>query len=134
MTQATTSIIERSAASTPAVLRSSATTPGPVRVAAVVSSVVQAQASTPVVAISSVAMIRGPQGPPGDAENGAVRYQHTQTTPSQTWVVYHQLGARPVVEVIINGESQIGRVTYPNLDSCLIEFNSPVAGYAKCVG
>lgn len=123
MTQATTEVIERSAASTPSVLRSSATIPAAIRTAASISPVVQVDASTPVV-MRSVAR--------AGVDNGT--YMHTQATPSSAWTVFHQLNTRPVIDIIVDGEQQEARVTYPNMSSALIEFNSPAAGYAKCVG
>lgn len=123
MTQAITEVIERSEASTPTVLRSSATIPAAIRTAASISPAIQVEASMPVV-MRSVAR--------AGVENGT--YMHTQTTPSSAWVVFHELNTKPVIEVIVNAEQQEARVTYPNLDSALIEFNSPAAGYAKCVG
>lgn len=75
-------------------------------------------------------------GIPGSAGSGgnANAYTHVQSTPSAAWVAYHQLNTMPVIDIQIGGEQAYGRVSYPSLDSALIEFNTPVTGTAKCVG
>jgi hypothetical protein len=66
--------------------------------------------------------------------SGAGRFVHTQSTPQLSWTVYHALNTNPMVWVVVDGEVVECRVTYPNLESALLEFNSPTSGKAYCAG
>lgn len=76
----------------------------------------------------------GAQGPIGPAGNGGKAFMFNQVSPSLSWVVFHDLGTKPQITVVIDGAQQFCRVNYPNDQSALLEFNSPVAGQAYCVG
>lgn len=75
--------------------------------------------------------VRGPageDGPPG----GGPQYTHTQSVANSSWTVAHNLGRNPDVATIVGDEIVDGRVTYPTLDSALVEFSSSVSGVALC--
>lgn len=65
-------------------------------------------------------------------EPKAIRYTHVQTVASDTWVVNHNLGAKPGgVAVVDSGETVVyGDVEYNNLDRLTLRFTSPFGGKA----
>ena len=73
---------------------------------------------------------RGEQGAPGSGSGPA--YTHTQTDAQSSWTVAHQLGRKPLVDVHVSDEQVIARVTFPNSNSALVEFNAPANGRALC--
>lgn len=62
------------------------------------------------------------------------RYTHTQLNESRTWVVTHHLNTQPVLNIVVNGENTGCRISYPSLDSAIIEFNQPCSGKAYAIG
>ena len=87
--------------------------------------VVTATASTVQVATE------GPQGPPGAAAQG---YIHTQSTPSATWTMPHNLGFKPSVELLNVGSQEIeGDVVHTSQNVCIAYFTTPIAGYARLI-
>lgn len=78
----------------------------------------------------------GPTGPSGGGGSGGAvgSYTHTQSSPSQAWVVVHNLNTKPQIKIVVGGLEREGRITYPSLQSALIEFNYALAGEAYCVG
>ena len=71
----------------------------------------------------------GPQGPAG-----GVAYVHTQSTPSTTWTINHNLGYRPSVELLNTGSQEIeGDVVHTSVNQTVVTFTSAVAGQARLV-
>lgn len=56
---------------------------------------------------------------------------HTQNTPSNSWVVDHNLQYFPNVTVVDSGETQVeGNVIYNNINRVTIEFSTAFSGKA----
>lgn len=73
--------------------------------------------------------VMGPQGPPGPA--GGSRHTHVQSTPSATWTVAHNLGAKPLVTVLSPGGVEvIAQVLHLSVNVTQIFFDSPATGSA----
>jgi len=72
----------------------------------------------------------GIQGPKGD--DASPSFVHTQTFLNSSWTVTHNLDRRPLLQLIVGGEVVAARVTYPSLNSALVEFATPVVGTANC--
>lgn len=71
----------------------------------------------------------GPQGPKGDA---TAFYVHTQTAPSTTWTMAHNLGFKPSVELLDTGSQEIeGDVVHLSQNVCIASFTLPIAGFAR---
>ena len=72
----------------------------------------------------------GPEGPPGAGVED-LTYVHTQGTPSDTWMVVHNLGRWPSVEVVDTGGSVvIPSVRYIDVNTVELSFGSPTTGKA----
>lgn len=70
----------------------------------------------------------GPQGPQG--ESGGF-YHHAQLAPATTWVITHNLGYRPSVNVQDSGGNQwFGDVTYIDENTVTVSFAYPFGGTA----
>ena len=68
----------------------------------------------------------GPQGPIG------MSYLHTQSTPSTTWTINHNLGFRPSVELLDTGSQKIdGEVAHPSVNQTVVTLNPATAGLAR---
>ena len=73
----------------------------------------------------------GPQGPPGPAGTGFV---FTNSKPSDTWTINHNLGFRPIVEAFDSGSQVIdAAVSHPSVNTAVILFSIPVAGFARLI-
>jgi hypothetical protein len=69
----------------------------------------------------------GPQGPAG-----GVAYVHTQSTPSTTWTINHNLGFRPTVELLDAGSQEIdGEVAHPSVNQTVVTLKPATAGLAR---
>lgn len=69
---------------------------------------------------------QGPQGPAGTG------YIHTQVTPSATWIINHNLGFRPAVELLDTGGQEIdGEVAHPSINQAVVTLNPATAGLAR---
>lgn len=55
----------------------------------------------------------------------------TQTIPSATWTIAHNLGYEPNVSIIVGGEEVEAEVDFPNNSVVVISFGTPVAGTAR---
>jgi hypothetical protein len=74
----------------------------------------------------------GPQGPPG--ASGVVGFSHAQASPAAEWVINHDLGYRPVVELTDLGGNEIrAEVLHVSDNQTRIYFNLAVAGFARCI-
>lgn len=68
--------------------------------------------------------IKGIQG--GDAH-----YTHTQSTPSSTWSIEHNLGKKASVTVVDSADSVVyGDIEYTDLNNLTITFNGAFSGKA----
>lgn len=58
------------------------------------------------------------------------RFIHTQSTPSSTWVVTHDLGGQPSVTVVDSANTVVfGDVTYVSGEVVKIDFSSTFSGF-----
>ncbi len=62
-------------------------------------------------------------------------YEHTQDVASDTWVVEHNLGVYPAIDVFIPFEGDTLRImplgiTYDSPNQCTVTFSSPRTGFA----
>lgn len=74
---------------------------------------------------------QGPQGPQGEAANPFV---FTQSTPSTTWTINHNLGYRPSVELFDSGSQEIdGEVSHPTVNQTIVSLNPATAGTARLI-
>lgn len=81
------------------------------------------------VAAQLAPFFKGDKGDPGS--NGA-GYDFTQSTPSDTWTVAHNLGFRPSVATYsAGGLEMLGTVQHLSADVLQISFSTPVAGTAR---
>lgn len=70
----------------------------------------------------------------GDAPVGspATTYFHTQSTPSATWTINHNLGFVPSTELFSSGGEEIdGEVTHTSNNQTVVKFITPVSGFAR---
>lgn len=72
------------------------------------------------------------------SQTGAARpsfaFEYTQSEPSTTWVVVHNLGYIPVVRVFIgNDEVQPLSITHDSLFQTTITFSTPAVGIARFI-
>lgn len=74
------------------------------------------------------------QGALVNGGGGGSSFVFTQSVPSLAWVVFHDLGTKPQITVVVNGVQEMCRITYPNDQSALLEFNSATSGQAFCLG
>lgn len=71
----------------------------------------------------------GPEGPPGLAASGLT---FMQGTPDTTWVIDHNLGFKPAVEIIDQDGNEVdGEVSHLNINQLRIYFVTPLAGLAR---
>lgn len=58
-------------------------------------------------------------------------YIHTQSTPSATWTVTHNMGKNPSVSIVdSSGDEVEGEVTYVSTNQLIITFSAPFSGVA----
>ena len=70
------------------------------------------------------------KGDPGDA---AAQFIHTQSVPSNTWIVNHNKGYRPLATVYSVGWVEIeAAVTHVSENQLTVQLNNPQAGYVLC--
>jgi hypothetical protein len=68
----------------------------------------------------------GPQGPAGAG------YLHQQTSSSTTWIINHNLGFRPAVELFDSGSQEIdGDVAHPSVNQAIITLSPATTGTAR---
>lgn len=76
----------------------------------------------------------GPQGPPGLSGTEAVSFVHQQQSPSTTWVINHNLGFRPSVELLDTGSQEIdGEIAHPSVNQTVVTLNPATAGIARLI-
>jgi hypothetical protein len=76
---------------------------------------------------------KGDPGPPGSA--GGSRYTHTQSSPSASWVVNHNMGVYPAaVSVLSSGRVEVeATVTHNSLNQLTVSFAAPFTGSVEIV-
>ena len=94
-------------------------------------TVTEGDAGTTVVTVPVTSVVtattEGPQGPAGSGG-----YVFTQTTPSTTWTINHNLGFRPTVELLDAGSQEIdGDVAHPSINQTIVTLNPATAGLAR---
>ena len=94
-------------------------------------TVTEGDAGTTVVTVPVTSVVtattEGPQGPAGSGG-----YVFTQTTPSTTWTINHNLGFRPSVELLDTGSQEIdGEVAHPSVNQTVVTLNPATAGLAR---
>jgi hypothetical protein len=58
-------------------------------------------------------------------------YTHSQSSPSSTWTIVHNLNCRPAVTIVDSaGNVQIGEVLYVSDNAITVSFVSAFGGYA----
>jgi hypothetical protein len=65
-----------------------------------------------------------------DAGGAPEFYTHTQTIPNATWTIIHNLGFRPQVAVVIDGEEVLADVSWPDLNTVIVTLDIPRMGQA----
>ena len=71
----------------------------------------------------------GPQGPPG----AGIGYDHTQASPSASWIITHNLGYYPSVTVRVGGNLVLTDVAYGSVNAVTLTFASPQSGTAHLI-
>ena len=75
------------------------------------------------------AVTQGPQGP-----SGAAAFVFTQPTAAATWIINHNLGYRPSVELLDAGSQEIdGDVAHPSVNQTVVTLNPASAGLARLI-
>lgn len=81
---------------------------------------------TPLTAVVTI-VEQGPQGPAG---SGA--YIHTQSSQSTTWIINHNMGFRPSVELLDSGSQEIdGEISHPTINQTIVRLNPASTGIAR---
>lgn len=77
--------------------------------------------------VQVVVLTGGPRGEPGGSY-----YEHTQSTPSTTWTINHNLGYRPSVELRTTGGQEFDAdIQHPTVNQVVVTLNTALAGYAR---
>ncbi len=67
-----------------------------------------------------------------DGTDGGAAYVFTQSAPSSTWTINHNLGHVPSVEVFDSGSQEVDAdVTHPTANQTVILFTVPLSGFAR---
>lgn len=63
---------------------------------------------------------------------GITPYEHSQASASFTWIINHNLGYRPSVELFDSG-SQVfdGYIAHPSVNQAVVELTVATAGFAR---
>lgn len=76
---------------------------------------------------------QGPPGPPG-AGGVATAFIHNQAGASDTWIINHNFGRRPVVELYtVGGVSLEGTLVHISDNQVQVLFSSAIAGFATVI-
>lgn len=74
---------------------------------------------------------RGVQGEQGEAGQD-VGYTHQQPTPAAAWVINHNLGFKPAVQLFNTGSQEFdGLITHTSDNQTVATMTAPVAGFAR---
>ena len=70
----------------------------------------------------------GVQGPAGGT---SPPFRHLQSTPSDTWIVNHNLGWQPQDTILSAGSVEVAaEVIHASINQCSVHFNTPQSGVA----
>lgn len=98
--------------------------------------------STPVNSVNvAVAVLAGRDGRDGiDGTNGTgaggenLKYIHSQTTESAEWIVNHNLGSKPVAEIISTGGAVVeADVLHVSDNQLRVYFSAAFTGSVRCI-
>lgn len=76
---------------------------------------------------------QGPAGPPGSGGGGGSgeTLVYTQATPSSLWIINHNLGYKPIVNVFNNNNEEVSvKVTHTSLNQFRVTSETNFLGYA----
>jgi len=100
------------------------------------------EVSTPVVELLTIG-IQGPSGPPGPAGPTGAQgppgpsgggFNHTQSLAAAEWIINHNLGFRPAVEILgVGGNEVEAHVLHMSINQVRVYFTAAFAGSARCV-
>lgn len=78
---------------------------------------------------------RGEQGLQGEQGEAILNgYNHTQNLASNSWVINHNLGHNPTVDIIDSTGSEIeAEVLHPSVNQTIINFSVSIIGKARLV-
>lgn len=69
----------------------------------------------------------------GGGSSTDFHYQHVQGVPSSSWIINHNLGARPNVSLHTTGGLAVtADVVHTSANQVIASFSAPLAGYAIC--
>lgn len=69
-----------------------------------------------------------------DGAGGNLKYIHSQTTESAEWIVNHNLGEKPVAEIISTGGAVVeADVLHVSVNQFLVYFSAPNIGQVRCL-
>ncbi len=72
-------------------------------------------------------------GTPGPSGASAASYTHTQSVAASTWIINHNLGYEPTVQLRSSGGAVIGGdVEHPSINQARAVFAGAIAGKARC--
>jgi hypothetical protein len=75
---------------------------------------------------------KGDKGDPGPIGPSASAYVFTQNTPSDTWIINHNLGYKPAVELLtVGGVEFDASVTHTSINQTIVNIAMPIAGSAR---
>jgi hypothetical protein len=67
-----------------------------------------------------------------DTEWKSLSFNFTQSSPSSTWTINHNLGYKPNVDVYDSGSQQVqAEVSHSSVNQTVILFTVPTAGFAR---
>lgn len=73
---------------------------------------------------------QGPSGPPGSGGGGSA-FRFTQASPLAEWIINHNLGIEPQVEVMSPGSVRVNaEVVHVSINQARVFFATPYAGFA----
>lgn len=77
---------------------------------------------------------QGPAGPPGSGGGGGGggggTLTYTQSTPSSLWIVNHNLGFKPLVDVFNNNDEEVAvKVSHTSANQFRVISETPFLGY-----
>jgi len=69
-----------------------------------------------------------------DATDEGTAFVYTQSSPATTWMINHNLGHVPTVEVFDSGSQEVDAdVSHPTVNQTVIVFSVPLAGFARLI-
>lgn len=73
-------------------------------------------------------------GPKGADGSSAAAHVHTQSVAADTWIINHNLGYEPVVQIIsVGGVEMEANIVHMSTNQTRVYFAAAQAGRARCV-